>query len=144
MKKAYLSRAALTFCVMILLPLAAAPWSGQNASHQVTISIVSDDSPGLAATHGLNKLVAALKARGVAVAQAHSLEAARGETLIVAGRANASGPALRRSNEPLLASACSAPWSYAVNRGEITSEGFSPTSQHQNSHLAQSSAAFHG
>jgi len=93
MKKAYFSRAAFTFWVMTLLPLAAAPWSGPNATSQVSVTIVSDDSPGLAARHGLDKLVAALKARGVAVMQAHSLEEARGEALIVAGRATASGAA---------------------------------------------------
>src|SRR5215510_2664875 len=93
MKQAYFSKAAYTFCVMILLPLAVAPWSGQSASTKVTVSIVSDDAPGLAARHGLNKLTAALKAKGVDVAQASSLEAARGEMLIVAGRAAASGPA---------------------------------------------------
>src|SRR5262245_13922664 len=93
MKKAYISRAAFTFCVMIPLLLAAAPWGGQSASPQVTITIVSDDAPGFAARHGLNKLVAALEAKGVAVAQAHSLEAARGERLIVAGRATGSGAA---------------------------------------------------
>src|SRR5262245_22395002 len=32
MKKAHFSRAAFTFCVMTLPLLAAAPWSGQNAS----------------------------------------------------------------------------------------------------------------
>ena len=73
------------------MPLAAAPWSVQNASPQLTVTIVSDDAPGLAARHGPNKLVAALKARGVSVAQANNLEAARGETLIAAGRATASG-----------------------------------------------------
>jgi dienelactone hydrolase len=93
MKKAYFSRAAFTFCVMILLPLAAAPWSGPNASPQVTVTIVSDDSPGLATRHGLDKLAAALKARGADVAQTNSLESVRGETLIVAGRATASGAA---------------------------------------------------
>src|SRR5215472_4938163 len=93
MKKAHFSRVAFTFCAMTLLLLAAATWSGHSASPKVTISIVSDDAPGLAARHGLNKLAAVLKARGVAVEQANSLEAVRGETLIVAGRADASGAA---------------------------------------------------
>src|SRR5262249_21970516 len=91
MKQAYFSKAASALPVMVILALAAAPWSGQSASPKVTISIVSDDAPGLAARHGLNKLAGALKARGVAVEQANSLEAVRGETLIVAGRAAASG-----------------------------------------------------
>ncbi len=93
MKKAHFSRLAFTFCVITLLLPATAPWSGQSASPKVTISIVSDDAPGLAARHGLNKLAAALKARGVDVEQANSLEAVRGETLIVAGRAAAPGAA---------------------------------------------------
>src|SRR5262249_9975751 len=93
MKQAYFSKAASALSVMVILALVAAPWSGQSASPKVTISIVSDGAPGLAARHGLNKLAAALKARGVAVEQVNSLEAARGETLIVAGRAAASGAA---------------------------------------------------
>jgi dienelactone hydrolase len=93
MKLAYISKAAPALSVMVILALAAAPWSGQSASSKVRISIVSDDVPGLAARHGLNKLAAALKARGVAVEQANSLETVRGETLIVAGRADASGAA---------------------------------------------------
>jgi len=93
MKQTYFSKATYTLSVMVILALAAAPWSGQGASPKVTVTIVSDDAPGLAARHGLNKLAAALKARGVDVAQGASLEAARGETLIVAGRAAASGAA---------------------------------------------------
>ena len=93
MKKAYFSKAAYTLSVMVILALAAAPWSGQSVSPKVAVSIVSDDAPGLAARNGLNKLAAALKARGVAIEQVNSLEAARGETLIVAGRATASGAA---------------------------------------------------
>ncbi|MBO0859624.1 MAG: hypothetical protein J2P21_14280 [Chloracidobacterium sp.] len=91
MKKVNFSGATFIFCMTVLL--AAAPLSGQNASPQVTVTIVSDNSPGLGARHGLNKLVAALKARGVAVMLANSLEAARGEKLIVAGLAAASGGA---------------------------------------------------
>src|SRR5262245_49314073 len=93
MKPAYVSKAAYTLSVMVILALAAAPWSGQSASPKVTVTIVSDDAPDLGVRHGLNKLAAALKARGVAVEQVSSLEAARGETLIVAGRAAASGAA---------------------------------------------------
>src|SRR5262245_50795088 len=93
MKQAYFSKAAYTLSVIVILSLLAAPWSGHSASTKVTLSIVSDGAPGLAARQGLNNLAAALKARGVDVAQASSLEAARGEMLIVAGRAAASGPA---------------------------------------------------
>ncbi len=93
MKQAYFSKAAYTLSVMFILALAFAPWSGQSASVNVTVFVVSDDAPGFGARHGLNKLAVALKARGVAVAQVSSLEAARGETLIVAGRADASGAA---------------------------------------------------
>jgi dienelactone hydrolase len=93
MKHAYFSKAAYALSAMVILSLSAAPWSGQSASTKVTVSIVSDDDPGLAARHGLNKLAAALKARGVDVEQAGSLEAARGEMLIVAGRAAASSAA---------------------------------------------------
>src|SRR5262245_35582273 len=93
MKPAHFSKAAYTLTVMVILALAAAPWNGQSATQKVAVTIVSDEDPGLAASHGLNKLAAALKARGIAVAQVSSLEAARGETVIVAGRASASGAA---------------------------------------------------
>jgi hypothetical protein len=93
MKHDYFSKTTSALSMMVILALTVAPWSGQSASPKVTISIVSDDDPGLAARHGLNKLAAALKARGADVAQTNSLDAARGETLIVAGRATASGAA---------------------------------------------------
>src|ERR1051326_5483073 len=93
MKQAYFSRTAFTLSAMMALLLAAAPGSSQGTSLHTTVSIVSDASPGPAAKHGLNKLVAALEARGLVVEQADSLEAARGETIVVAGRAAASGAA---------------------------------------------------
>ena len=45
MKQTYFSKAAYTLSVMVILALAAAPWSGQGASPKVTVSIVSDDAP---------------------------------------------------------------------------------------------------
>src|SRR5262249_57809879 len=100
MKPAHISKAAYTLSVMVILALATAPWSGQSASPKVTVTIVSDDAPGLAARNGLNKLADALKARGVAVDQVSSLEAARGETLIVAGGGGAPRPPPARPRSP--------------------------------------------
>lgn len=90
MKQTYFLSAPIPLAVMLLL-LAAAPWSSRSASLQMTVSIVSDTAPGPAARHGLNKLAAALKDKGVVVEQANSLEAARGKMLVVAGRAAAEG-----------------------------------------------------
>ena len=57
------------------------------------VSVVTDTAPGPAAKHGLNKLRAALDAKGVAAEQVTSLEAARGKMLLVAGRAAGDGAA---------------------------------------------------
>ncbi len=55
--------------------------------------MVVDAVPGPATRHGLNKLTAALKAKGVGVEQASRLSEARGRVLIVAGRTAGSGAA---------------------------------------------------
>ena len=65
----------------------------QVASAQVTVSLVSESSPGPAAAHGLTKLAAALGARKIEVDRAAAPAAAKGGIVIVAGLASGSGPA---------------------------------------------------
>jgi len=93
MRPTFYSKLACTFSLTALLLLGLTASRGQSSSPGITISVISDAAPGPAAQHGLNQLIAALKAKGVAVEQAGSLAAARGETLIVAGTAAGSGAA---------------------------------------------------
>ena len=65
------------------------------AAEQPIVSVVTDRVPGPAAAHGLEKLTAALSAKGVACEKAASLAEARGKILIVAGLAGGDGPAAR-------------------------------------------------
>ena len=74
------------FAIAILLS-ANGSSRAHGAVRSVSVSVVTDAALGPAARHGLNKLVSALKAKNVAAEQSNSLEAARGEMLIVAGQA---------------------------------------------------------
>ena len=65
------------------------------AAEQPLVSVVTDRVPGPAAVHGLDKLTAALSAKGGACEKAASLAEARGKILIVAGLAGGDGPAAR-------------------------------------------------
>ena len=68
------------------------------------VSVVTDKAPGPAAAHGLGKLTAALRAKGIACEMAGSLGEARGKFLIVAGLAAGDGPAarlLKAGNHPV-------------------------------------------
>ncbi len=69
-----------------------------------TVSIVADVRAGSPAGHGLNKLVQALRDRGVTVDRADALERARGSVIVVAGTANARSTVttlLRDGRQPL-------------------------------------------
>src|SRR5215510_523375 len=79
----------------ILVLLMVAPCKGQSNSSQLNVSVVADSAAGLAAKHGLNKAITALKAKGAAVEQASTLEAAGGKVVLVAGLASGSGAAAR-------------------------------------------------
>jgi hypothetical protein len=59
------------------------------------VSVVSDGHLGPAASYGLNKILAALSAKGVACQQAASPGEARGQILLLAGLAEGGGPASR-------------------------------------------------
>jgi len=66
-----------------------------DGGQSVVVSIVSDDTPGPAATHGLHKITAALKARGIVAESVDTLQAARGKMVLVSGLASGDGPAAR-------------------------------------------------
>src|SRR3989442_270793 len=90
-----MKKITFTLFTTIFLLLIIAPCKSQSNSPQVTISVVADSAAGLAAKHGLNKVITALKAKGVAVEQAASREAARGKIVLLAGLASGSGAAAR-------------------------------------------------
>src|SRR2546425_5872188 len=90
-----MKKITFTLFTTIFLLLIIAPCKSQSNSPQVTISVVADSAAGLAAKHGLNKVITALKAKGVAVEQAASLDAARGKVTLVTGLASGSGAAAR-------------------------------------------------
>ena len=59
----------------------------------IVISVVTDSLPGPAADHGAGKILEALRSKGIAAERVTSLEAARGDILIVTGLASGGGPA---------------------------------------------------
>ncbi len=69
--------------------------SAATDAERPTVSLLSDRDPGPAARHGLRKLTAALKARGVGVEPTE----APGRILIVAGLAGGAGPAAKLHKE---------------------------------------------
>ena len=80
----------------------AANYRVQNATAgEVAVSVVSDASPGLAASHGLGKITAALKAKGIAAEHVTTPVEAKGQILVVAGLASGIGPAaqLAKAND---------------------------------------------
>ena len=56
-----------------------------EAAVEVTATVVSDPSPGLGASHGLKKLMAALEAKGLKVQRTADPAAAKGDLLIIVG-----------------------------------------------------------
>lgn len=78
--------------VVMALASAPAPLAAQ-VREAVTVSLVADRAPGRAAVHGLEKLKQTLRDKGVAVDETASLEAARGDVLIIAGISQGPGAA---------------------------------------------------
>ena len=83
-----------------LAPLAvvAIAWLGavrDVSAEEPIVSVVTDSVSGPAASHGIEKLTAALRAKGLACQKAASLAEARGKYAIVAGLAGSDGPAAR-------------------------------------------------
>jgi hypothetical protein len=68
-------------------------------SQGVAVSLVTDDRLEAAASHGLNKMTEALKARGVAIDRTARGAEAKGSVVIVAGLAGAPGPAAQLLKE---------------------------------------------
>ncbi len=92
---AYLRIGLVGLAIVLLLGTlpGLGPCNPTTAASADTISLVSDPSPGLAARHGLKKIKEALRAKGVSLDEAATIEAARGKTLILAGLGQGSGPA---------------------------------------------------
>jgi len=60
-----------------------------------TVSVITDPDPEPGTRHGINRVISILNQKGYAADQVTSLEEARGDILIVAGLASASGEAAR-------------------------------------------------
>jgi len=80
--------------ILLVAALHLSVQSGAMAS-EVMISLVTDRSPGAAGSHGVSKLMAALKSKGIAAERLTSLASARGQILIVAGLSSGPGQAAR-------------------------------------------------
>ncbi len=87
-------------CLVVLaLLLSQAAKTRCAAADAAEVSIVVDARPGPAATHGLVKLMAALRVRNIAYEQVSSPETAHGHVLLVTGLGIGSGPAARFLSE---------------------------------------------
>src|SRR5688572_5314504 len=88
-KAVFIHRSILTALLFFLMAgsgsLAAAP-------HPV-LSIIADQTPGLCANNGLNKLTEALKAKNISFEKVTALKDAKGKLIIVAGLSSGSGEA---------------------------------------------------
>ena len=92
----------LSLAVVIASLTCGTAWRATVAEEPL-VSVVADSAPRPAASHGLGKLLAALKAKGVSHETAVSLADARGKVLVVAGLAAGDGPAaqlLKAGNQP--------------------------------------------
>jgi hypothetical protein len=90
----------------LLIALGSAWTTGTSAdsAEEPLVSVVTEDSLGPAASHGLENLIAALQARAISFERCPSLARARGEFLIAAGLTGSDGPALRllkENNQPI-------------------------------------------
>ncbi len=71
----------------------------EAAAEEPIVSLITDTSLSPAASHGIEKLSAALRAKGLACQKAASLDDAQGKFVIVAGLAAGDGPASRLLKE---------------------------------------------
>ena len=91
-------RKRFSFLLGALISLASGfPGRGENAPE---VSIIVDSQPGPAATHGLVKLMDALRSKDIRFEQVAKLDTAKGDVLIVAGEAGGSGPEACRPGPP--------------------------------------------
>ncbi|MGE5610803.1 MAG: hypothetical protein ACM359_16250 [Bacillota bacterium] len=78
--------------IVVCMAMAA---GSSRAAQEPLVSIITDREPGLAASHGIRSLMAALKAKDVPCEAARSPEDARGRLLLVAGLGDSGGPCAR-------------------------------------------------
>src|SRR5262245_38818242 len=85
----------------LLVALGVAWTAGPPAvrADEPLVSVVAEPTPGPAAAHGLEKLIAALPAKGASCERTPSLDRARGKFLVAAGLAGSDGPASRLLKE---------------------------------------------
>ena len=99
-------RRALALLVAVCGAIPAAAPGGVEAGARGAAVVVTDARPGGPARHGLDEVARALKARGIELRRATSLDA-KGTPMIVAGLSRGAGPAARllrsRRIEPPLA-----------------------------------------
>ncbi len=81
---------AVVACVVSVQLSSPAGWTAE-----ADVSVVTDTAPGPGAAHGLEKIIAALKAKEVRVERAATPAVAKGKILIITGLASGSGPAAR-------------------------------------------------
>ena len=91
MKPAVIARVRFGVAVLSVVVALAAELRAEDP----LVSVVTDHHLGPAASHGLNKILDALRAKGVACQQAASPGEARGRMLLFAGVAEGGGPAAR-------------------------------------------------
>ena len=91
----------LSVLAMVVVIGSAGPHAAYAES--LVVSVVKDREPGSAAAHGLEKLTAALRAKGLVCENAATLAEAHGKLLVVAGLGGSDGPAsglLKAANHP--------------------------------------------
>ncbi|MBZ5499434.1 MAG: hypothetical protein LAP85_23800 [Acidobacteriia bacterium] len=81
----------LLYSVAVLALGTGAP--GPTIAEEPLVSIVADRAPAAPAIHGLEKMMAALRAGSIACEKVTALETARGNTLVVVGLGDGEGPA---------------------------------------------------
>lgn len=77
--------------LILLMIMTVLPGYASNADPQ--ISIITDQSPGLATIHGLTKLTDALKKKNISYENVNSLTLAHGKTIILTGLSKGKGAA---------------------------------------------------
>jgi len=80
----------LSVLAMVVVVGSAGPHAAYAES--LVVSVVKDREPGSAAAHGLEKLTAALRAKGLVCENAATLAEAHGMLLVVAGMGHGDGP----------------------------------------------------
>jgi hypothetical protein len=82
-------------CLLAFLCIAWIAGTRDARAEEPAVSVVTDHVLGPPASHGLEKMMTALRTRGIACEKVASLEEARGRFVIAAGRAGGDGPAAR-------------------------------------------------